>query len=67
MNTNTPLLTPPDLDDETVVKLSNFLYEILDAFEAHYFYQILRHQRNLRAQRIQTELSNLYEDDELPF
>ncbi len=40
---DTPLLTPPDLDDETVVKLSNFLYEIVDAFEAHYCYQILRH------------------------
>lgn len=68
MNSPTPLLTPPDLDDETVVKLSDFLYEILDAFEAHYFYQLLRHQRNLRTQRIQTELSSLYEDDdELPF
>ena len=65
---NTPILTPPNLDDETVVKLSNFLYEILYAFEAHYFYQILRHQRSLRTQRLQNELSNLYEDDdELPF
>lgn len=65
---NIPILTPPNLDDETVVKLNDFLYEILDAFEAHYCYQILRHQRNLRAQRMQTELSNSFEDDdELPF
>ena len=61
---DTPLLTPPDLDDETVVKLSDFLYEIVDAFEAHYCYQILRHQRNLRTQQIQNELSTLFEEDD---
>ena len=36
------MLTPPDLDDETVVKLNDFLYEFLDTFEEHYCYQILR-------------------------
>src|SRR5437762_5839252 len=29
------MLTPPDLDDETVVKLNDFLYELLEAFESH--------------------------------
>lgn len=60
-------ITLPNLDDETVVKISDFLYELLDAFESHYCYQILRHQRNLRAQRRE---ENSFEDegeDELPF
>ena len=62
------MLTPPDLDDETVVKLNDFLYELLEAFESHYAHQIRRHHRNLRDQRIQNELDNLFEeDDELSF
>ena len=66
---NTPILTFPDLDDETVVKLNNFLYNLLDAFEGHYCYQMLRYQRDLRAQQRETELRRLFEeeDDELPF
>lgn len=59
-------LTPPDLDDETVVKLNDFLYELLEAFEAHYCHQIRRYQRDLRVQRMQ-ELDNLFDDDELSF
>jgi hypothetical protein len=64
MNTNAPLLTPPDLDDETVIKLNDFLYEILDAFETHYSYQILRHQRNFRTQRMSAFLKQHQEEDE---
>lgn len=60
-------ITLPNLDDETVVKISDILYELLDAFESRYCYQILRHQRNLRAHQRE---ENLFEDDgedELPF
>ena len=60
-------ITLPNLDDETVVKISDFLYELLDAFESHYCYQMLRHQRNLRTRRPE---ENIFEDegeDELPF
>lgn len=65
---NKLILTLPNLDDETVIKLNDFLYELLDAFEEHYCYQILRHQRNLRAQQKENELSYLFEEeDELPF
>lgn len=60
-------ITLPNLDDETVVKISDFLYELLDAFESHYCYQILRHQRNLRAQRLQENLFEGEDEDELPF
>jgi hypothetical protein len=62
-------LTLPNLDDETVVKLNDFLYEILDTFEEHYCYQILRHQRNLRVQRRENnEFRGLFEEeDDLPF
>lgn len=64
---NTTILTPPELDDETAVKLNDFLYEILEAFESHYCHQILRHYRNLRAHRM-LNASSLFEDDEeLPF
>jgi hypothetical protein len=66
MTMNKPI-TLPNLDDETVVKINDFLYELLDALESHYCYQMLRHQRNLRAQRRE---ENLFEDegeDELPF
>lgn len=60
-------ITLPNLDDETVVKISDFLYEFLDAFESHYCYQILRHQRNLRAQRLQESMFEDESEDELPF
>ena len=57
-------ITPPKLDDETAVKINDFLYELLDAFESHYCYQILRHHRNLRAQRMQNiEVGGLFEDE----
>jgi hypothetical protein len=63
-----PILTPPNLDDETVVKLNDFFYELLEAFESHYGYQILRYQRELRAQRMQSKVESLFEDeDEAPF
>ncbi len=62
------MLNPPDLDDETVVKLNDFLYELLGAFETHYCHQIRRYQRDLRLQRMQNELDNLFvEDEELSF
>ena len=65
---NTLMLTPPELDDETAVKLNDFLYELLEAFETHYCHQIRRYQRDLRVQRVQNELDNLFEkDDELSF
>ena len=62
------MLIPPDLDDETVVKLNDFLYELLGAFETHYYHQIRRYHRDLRVQRMQNEMDNLFEeDDELSF
>lgn len=65
---STQILTPPELDDETAVKLNTFLYDLLDAFEAHYCSQLLRYHRNLRAGRIHADLSSAFEDDEeLPF
>ena len=64
---NTPILTLPKLDDETAAKLNDFLYEILDAFEAHYCYQILRHHRDLRAHRMLNAPSLFEDDEELPF
>lgn len=60
-------LSPPELDDETVVKLNDFLYELLESFEVHYFHQIRRYQRDLRAQQRQNEEEDLFEDDEFLF
>ena len=65
---NKIIVTLPNLDDETVVKVNDFLYELLDTFEEHYYYQILRYQRNLRAQQRKNEFRDLFEEeDELPF
>ena len=72
---NTFMLTPPELDDETAVKLNDFLYELLEAFETHYYHQMRRYQRDLRIQqmqhileaRIQNEIENSFDDDELSF
>lgn len=62
------MLNPPDLDDETVVKLNDFLYELLEAFETHYCHQIRRHHRELRVQRMHNDMENSFEeDDELSF
>ena len=61
---NNPILTLPDLDDEPVLKLHDFLYELLEAFETHYSYQIQRHRKDLRIQLLQNELENLFEDDD---
>ncbi len=60
-------ITLPNLDDETVVKISDFLYELLDAFESHYYYQIIRHQRNLRTRRLQESMFEEGSEDALPF
>ena len=57
-------ITPPNLDDETVAKINDFLYELLEAFESHYCYQILRHHRNLRSRRMQSiEVGSLSEGE----
>lgn len=68
---NKLMLTPPKLDDETVVKINDFLYEVLDAFESHYCYQILRYRRTLRGCQVnKVTAKNLWEDGEegeLPF
>ena len=64
---STPILTPPELDDETASKLNDFLYELLEAFESHYCYQILRHHRNLRAHRMLNASVPFEDDEELPF
>lgn len=61
------MLTPPDLDDETAVKLNDFLYELLEAFEAHYYHQMRRYHRELRIQRMQNDIENSFDDDELSF
>jgi hypothetical protein len=61
------MLNSPDLDDETVVKLNDFLYELLGAFETHYCHQIRRYQRDLRVQRMQKEIENSFDDDDLSF
>ena len=60
-------ITLPNLDDETVVKISDFLYDLMDAFESHYCYQMLRHQRNLRTQWLQESILEDGSEDELPF
>lgn len=60
-------ITLPNLDDETVVKISDFLYDLMDAFESHYCYQMLRHQRNLRTQRLQESILEDGSEDEQPF
>jgi hypothetical protein len=61
---NNSILTLPDLDDEAVLKLHDFLYELLEAFESHYSHQIQRYKRDLRIQLLQNELENLFEDDD---
>ena len=60
-------ITLPNLDDETVVKISDFLYDLMDAFESHSCYQMLRHQRNLRTQWLQESILEDGSEDELPF
>ncbi len=50
---NYPLVTPPELDDDAVVAVHDFIYEVLDAFEAHYYYQLARHARNTRSKKLQ--------------
>src|SRR6185437_1281408 len=64
---NTLTLTPPELDDETAVKLNNFLYELLEVFEIHYYHQIRRYHRELRMQQMQNEMESSFDDDELSF
>lgn len=73
---NTFMLTPPEVDDETAVKLNDFLYELLEVFETHYCHQMRRYHRNLRvqqmqhaleAQGIQNEIGNSVDDEELSF
>ncbi len=54
------LLTPPHLDDEAVVKLNDFLYDLLDAFETHYAHQIRRYRRDV------AELQNEFMRSESP-
>lgn len=62
-----PILTLPDPDDETVVKLNDFFYELLEVFESHYAYQILRYNRILRTQQGQYRAGAfLEEEDEEP-
>ena len=64
---NTPILTLPELDDETAAKINDFLYEIVEAFESHYCHQILKHYRDLRAHRMLNASSPFEDDEELPF
>ena len=53
----------PKLNDESAESLHNFLYELLDVFESHYYCQLQRHQRHLSRTRF---LENLTKDEE-PF
>jgi len=64
---NNHILTPPPLDDETVVTLCEFFYELLAAFESHYTHQIRRHHRNLQAQRMNPEFNHLEDDNDGSF
>lgn len=65
---NKPILTLPDLDDEAILKLHDFLYELLEAFETRYSLQIQKYKRDLRIQLLQNELETLFkDDDELSF
>lgn len=61
-----PFFIPPRFDDETVVKLHDFIYLVLDAFETHYSWQIARHQRNVRLERLHNSPVSLPED-QAPF
>jgi len=38
-----PVRLPTDLSDEAAAKLVEFLHELTDALEAHYFAQLRRH------------------------
>lgn len=60
---NKHILTPPPLDDETVVTLCDFFYELLGAFESHYYHQIRRYHRNPGAQWMPPEINQPEEDD----
>lgn len=61
-----PSLTLPELDDDAIVGLHGFLYEVLHAFEANYSYQILRHEQNLRHGHLQHAFQRV-KDGEDPF
>ncbi len=59
-------LFPPDLPDEVVCALLEFLHELTRTFENHYASQLRRHWDN---QPIDTDepLDDLWEDDDPPF
>ncbi len=45
-----PLLClPVDLSDEAAAKLVEFLYELTEALESHYYVQLTRHYRTTRS------------------
>jgi|JI9StandDraft_1071089.scaffolds.fasta_scaffold25149_1 hypothetical protein len=54
-------INAPKLNDEAVESLHNFLYELLDVFESHYYCQLQRYQRHLSRTRF---LENLIKDEE---
>lgn len=40
----------PDLSDEAVVSIQGFLWDFMNTFESHYYYQLKRYYKNKEAQ-----------------
>ena len=65
---NGSILVPPSLDDDAVVTLHDFLYELLDSFEVHYGYQLTRYSQSERRQRLNDRSLKLPNpEDGVPF
>jgi hypothetical protein len=43
MNQSVLIVEVPELDDKSVAKLNDFIYEFLRAFESHYYPQLARY------------------------
>lgn len=62
MNKNTLIIEAPELNDQSVAILHNFIYEILDAFETRYYYQL--HKRyNRHSCRMQSRIKSTESQD----
>lgn len=58
--------TAPNLTDETVVEIIDFLHELTTAMENHYYGQLYRYEQMRREEQDQPDLFDSFEDDPLP-
>jgi hypothetical protein len=58
------IIKAPKLNDETVVNLQTFFYDLIHAFESHYHHQLKRYYQQSHHLPVSDELDD---DGEVPF